>query len=47
MSRYRIKIPGGEVTVSSKDARYREERKGKFWRLWLRDTLFRGGRMNS
>jgi hypothetical protein len=29
MSRYRIRVPGGEVTVSSKDARYREERNGE------------------
>jgi hypothetical protein len=28
MSRYRIRVPGGEVTVNSKDACYQEERNG-------------------
>ena len=31
MSRYRIKLPGGEVAISSKDARYLEEREAKSW----------------
>ena len=29
MSRYRIKLPGGEVAISSMDARHREERNGE------------------
>jgi hypothetical protein len=29
MSRYRIKLPSGEVAISSMDARHREERNGE------------------
>jgi hypothetical protein len=29
MSRYRIKLPGGEVAISSMDARHGEERNGE------------------
>ena len=35
MSRYRIKLPGGEVAISSMDARHREERDGEVLALMI------------
>ena len=40
MSRYRIKLPGGEVAISSKDARYLEERDGEVLALMIAGHCF-------
>ena len=40
MSRYQIKLPGGEVAISSKDARYLEERDGEVWALMIAGHCF-------
>ena len=40
MSRYRIKLPGGEIAISSKDARYREERDGEVWAVVIAGHCF-------
>src|SRR3954452_12376701 len=41
MSRYQIKLPGGEVAISSKDARYLEERDGEVLALMIAGHLRR------
>ena len=40
MSRYRIKLPGGEVAISSKDAHHREERNGEVLALMIAGHCF-------
>ena len=40
MSRYEIKLPGGEVAISSKDARYLEERDGEVLALMIAGHCF-------
>ena len=40
MSRYQIKLPGGEVAISSKDARYLEERDGEVLALMIAGHCF-------
>jgi len=40
MSRFRIKLLGGEVAISRKDARYREERDGEVLALMIAGHCF-------
>ena len=40
MSRYRIKLPGGEVAISNKDARYLEERNGEVLAFTIAERCF-------